>query len=84
MQINSSLDWDKIGEKLRAQMTAIGYNADLQKMFWNIDEMVTELSKLEVEARRTKSTSYLSNKILEINKAIDYLEKLILVGLLMK
>lgn len=65
-------------------MTAIGYNADLQKMFWNIDEMVTELSKLEVEARRTKSTSYLSNKILEINKAIDYLEKLILVGLLMK
>ena len=84
MQINSSLDWNSTSERLRSQMSRLGYNADLQKMFWNIDDMVTELSKLEVEARRIKKTTYLDSKIEEINKAIKHLEQLIMVGLLMK
>jgi archaellum component FlaC len=84
MQINSSLDWNSTSERLRSQMSRLGYNADLQKMFWNIDDMVTELSKLEVEARRIKKTTYLTAKIEEINNAIKHLEQLIMVGLLMK
>ena len=42
--------------------------------------MVTELSKLEVEARRLNSPHKTAEKIAEINSAIDRLEKLLLVA----
>jgi hypothetical protein len=84
MQISSSLDWNSIGEKLRVQMNKIGYNADLQKLFWNIDAMVVELSKLEVEARRIRKMEYTASKVEDINQAIKRLEQLIMVGMLMK
>jgi hypothetical protein len=45
---------------------------------------VTELSKLEVNGRRIRSTDYTQTQVDNINKAIDHLEKLILMGLLMK
>jgi hypothetical protein len=53
-------------------------------MFTNIQIMVTELSKLEVNGRRIKSTNFTQTEVEKINKAIDHLEKLILMGLLMK
>ena len=46
--------------------------------------MVTELSKLEVETRRTQKFSYTEDQVNEINQAIDRLEKLILIAELMK
>lgn len=65
-------------------MSTIGYNPDLQKMFKNIDKMVTELSKLEVTFRRTQKYSFLDDKVLQINNAISHLEKLILIAQLMR
>lgn len=65
-------------------MTGIGYNPDLQKMYKNIDKMVTELSKLEVGMRRVQKYSMLDDKVAEINKAINHLEKLLLMANLMK
>jgi hypothetical protein len=53
-------------------------------MFNNIQLMVTELSKLEVNGRRLRTTNYTQSQVEKINKAIDHLEKLILMGLLMK
>jgi hypothetical protein len=52
-------------------------------MFSNIGSMVSELSKLEVTFRRTQKYSMLDDKVAEINKAIDHLEKLILMAKLM-
>jgi hypothetical protein len=46
--------------------------------------MVTELSKLEVNGRRLKTNNFTQTQVDKINKAIDHLEKLILMGLLMK
>jgi hypothetical protein len=46
--------------------------------------MVTELSKLEVNGRRLRTTNFTQELVDKINKAIDHLEKLILMGLLMK
>ena len=46
--------------------------------------MVTELSKLEVNGRRLKSNTFTQTQVEKINQAIDHLEKLILMGLLMK
>jgi hypothetical protein len=53
-------------------------------MLANITKMVSELSSLEVEARRKKSTHMTQEKVNTINKAINHLEKLILMATLMR
>jgi len=85
MKIERAIDWDKVSTDLRIQMaTQSGYNPDLQKMYRNIEKMVTELSKLEVTFRRTQKYSMLDDKVAQINKAIDHLEKLLLISQLMR
>ena len=84
MKIHRALDWNKVSIDLRTQLGAIGYNPDLQKMYQNIEKMVTELSKLEVTLRRTQKYTVLDDRVLQINNAIDHLEKLILMAQLMR
>lgn len=82
MKIDSLQDWTDVERELHAQIRMVRYNPDLHKMKRNLDVMVTELSKAEVEARRLKNTKYLQPKIDEINGAIDRMEKWILLLLL--
>jgi hypothetical protein len=84
MKIQTALDWQEVSMQISKDLNSIGYNPDLKKMFNNIQLMITELSKLEVNGRRIRSTDYTQNQVEKINKAIDHLEKLILMGLLMK
>lgn len=84
MKIETSLDWSNIRNQLRTQLDNLPYNVDLHKMLKNIDKMVDELSKVEVEARRIRNTSYLVDRVSDINKSIDHLEKLILMASLMR
>lgn len=84
MKIETSLDWKNISNKLHAQLNNLPYNSDLHKMLKNVDKMVDDLSKLEVIARRIRNTSYLTDKVSDINKSIDHLEKLILMASLMR
>jgi hypothetical protein len=84
MKIKTALDWQEVSIQISKDLNSIGYNPDLKKMFNNIQLMVTELSKLEVNGRRIRSTDYTQSQVEKINKAIDHLEKLILMGLLMK
>lgn len=84
MKIERAIDWDKVGLDLQSQLSKIDYNPDLKRMFKNIDSMITELSKLEVSFRRTQKYAILDDKVLQINNAIDHLEKLILIAQLMK
>lgn len=83
MAIQNSLEWNKESTKLLNHINSIGYNPDLQRIHHNIGLMVDELSKLEVEVRRTHKTYITEEKIAEINSAIDRLEKLILLGKLL-
>lgn len=83
MKIERAIDWDKVSDDLRSQLGTIGYNPDLRRMFANIGKMVSDLSKLEVSFRRTQKYAMLDDKVAEINKAIDHLEKLILMAKLM-
>lgn len=83
MNIERAIDWNEVRIEIQSQMSKIGYNPDLKKMLTNIDNMVTELSKLEVSFRRTQKYSMLDDKVNEINKAINHLEKLILMAKLM-
>ena len=84
MKIETALDWQEVSAKLRIDLHSLGYNPDLQKMFNNLQLMVTDLSKLEVNGRRLRSTDFTKKEVDKINSAIDHLEKLILMGLLMK
>jgi hypothetical protein len=84
MKIERALDWNQVSSDLSSQMNGIGYNPDLRRMHKNIDKMVTELSKLEVAIRRTGKFSMLDDKVAEINKSINHLEKLVLMANLMK
>ena len=84
MKIETALDWQEVSAQIRRDLDRVGYNPDLKKMFNNIQLMVTELSKLEVNGRRLRTTNFTQELVDKINKAIDHLEKLILMGLLMR
>lgn len=82
MKIESLSDWHDIDIELERQIRTINYNPDLRKMKRNIDAMVRELSKAEVDARRLRNYKYIQPKIDEVNLAIDKLEKWIIMLLL--
>ena len=80
MKIEYATDWQEVHGELRIQIQKIGFNPDLQRLLNNITNMVTELSQLEVNARRTKKTTYTDEKVAKINEAIDRLEKILLIA----
>jgi hypothetical protein len=84
MKIERAIDWNQVSIDLSSQMNGIGYNPDLVRMHRNLDKMVTELSKLEVNLRRTGKFEMLDTRVAEINKAINHFEKLLLMANLMK
>ena len=84
MKIKVATDFQKISTQLRSDLNSLNYNPDLLKMLKNIEKMVVELSKMEVEARRKQKYTYTEPKVNEINLAIDHLEKLILMAKLMQ
>lgn len=83
MKINHALDWQEVHTKLKRDLSTIGHNPDLRKMLNNISDMVTELSKIEVTARRVQSTTLVADRVTAINSAISHLSKLILIAQLM-
>jgi hypothetical protein len=84
MEIKNSLDWQEVHSNLRRQLSTLGWNPDLRMMLNNITNMVVELSKVEVEARRSKSDRVTQEKVADINKAINHLEQILLMAILMR
>lgn len=80
MKIETSLDWDVVFKHLADQLHRIPYNPDLYKMLNNIDDMVQELSRKEVDARRIRKMEYTKEMVNDINKAIDHFEKLLIIA----
>jgi hypothetical protein len=68
---------------LRIQLNRLPYNPDLRKLCNNIGEMNSQLSRLEVEARRTRKTHKTDAYKEDMVKAIKHLEHLILMAKLM-
>jgi hypothetical protein len=84
MQIRTSQDWPTIEQSLLAHCKQVGYNADLQKMLRNLEKMITELNKAEVEARRRNNHKYLQPQIDKINTAIEQFEQWAMLLILSK
>lgn len=83
MEIKTALDGIEVCDRLRKELSQIRYNPDLQKMLKNISNMVTEISKLEVECRRAHSRMILETPLKKLNESVDHLQKLILMAKLM-
>lgn len=80
MKINNSIEWTDVSFELDQLLVSVDFNPDLHKLFFNIQSMVTELSKIEVELKRTRNTRRFEEQLEKINQAIDYLEKLVLMA----
>jgi hypothetical protein len=83
-KITQANEWSHVKDNLLKNLSSSGYNPDLKRMLKNIDTMVVELSKQEVDARRLKKPEYTQEKVDAINKAINHLEKFILIATLMR
>jgi hypothetical protein len=80
---NTALEARHIIMDLRIQLKRLPYNPDLLKLCNNIGEMNSQLSRLEVDARRTRKTSKVDAHREDLVKAIKQLEYLILMAKLM-
>lgn len=79
MEIKTINDWFEVERELTQRIRSLGYNPDLAKMKRNLDEMIRDLSRAEVEARRTKNSRYLQTRIDDINRTIESIEHWILM-----
>ena len=80
---NTALEARHIIMDLWRQLNRLPYNTDLRKLCNNIGEMNSQLSRLEVEARRTHKTHKVDAHREDMIKAIKHLEHLILMAKLM-
>jgi hypothetical protein len=83
MKINNSLEWQTVRSELKQSIQSLPYDPQLRQMLRNIDKMVVELSKSEVDARRTKVLYYIDEKLSKVNESIVTLDKLIVLGALL-
>ncbi len=84
MNITSAIEGREVCDELRRDLRKIRYNPDLLKMFRNIEKMVTDISRLEVECRRSTHRFILDQPLAELNKAVHHLKNLILMAKLME
>lgn len=82
--IKTSLEWSAKRAELVDQMQNLDYNSDLRKMLRGIDGMVVELSRIEVDARRLKSSTKVNEQLQKVNSAINTVEQWIVMAILMQ
>ena len=83
MKIQNSLEWEKVRTELNSSVLKLPYDESVRRMIKNIDGMVSKLSKIEVEARRTKVAYYRDAQLVEINDAIAALNKILVLAILL-
>jgi len=69
--------------RVEHHLKQVSYNPDLHKIYKNLEEMLTNISKIEVDCRRTKKYHALEKPLQEFNESVDRLEKLILIAKLL-
>ena len=83
MKIKNSLEWETVRRDLKQQILKLPYDTSIRQMLKNIDRMVDDLSRTEVEARRTKVSYYKDAQLTKVNSAIESLDKIIVIGILL-
>lgn len=82
LRIQCAMDWPKIEIELKRSLREIGYNRDLDQMFKTLSSEITQLSKLEVDARRTKDVRICRDQLVKVNEILTSLEQWMLIAAL--
>lgn len=80
--IQNSLEYNNYRDKILSDIRNLPYNKELRQMLFNIDDMVRDLSKAEVHARRNNKPINELSELKRVNDAIDHLEKWVIMGAL--
>jgi hypothetical protein len=83
-KFKTALEARSILDDIRVQLKGINYNPDLKRYYENLEGMVSDLSSLEVVARRTGNSKRADRYAKEVDNAISYLEHLILMAKLIQ
>lgn len=80
MDIKTALDWPKVEAVLRengCNLKDYEHRNQVFKIIRNLDKMVSQLSKLELEARRSpfKSNQRVNEQLTKVNEEINNLEQ---------
>jgi hypothetical protein len=81
-EFTTAIEAQKVIDGLRKQLKTMKYNPDLKKMVANLDPLVDDLSRAEVQARRSpgsRSAGVESSKI-RLQDAISYAEKMLFLA----
>lgn len=85
MHISSSLDWPDVSTKLRQNGHKVGADPKFGKMLKHLDDLVRQLSNIEVDIRRTrKIPSTYSELVAKINNEINEVEMILMMSALYK
>lgn len=82
-EFDTALEARKIADQMHQELRTMRYNKDIRRVMSNINNMISQLSSLEVEARRSHKPSIVETKRTELANAIDYVQKMMLIMRLM-
>jgi cob(I)alamin adenosyltransferase len=75
-----ALECRSVLDRVKKQLGQINYNSDLNKIYKNLEQMVSTISITEVDCRRTRQYAKLEEPIKTFQESVDRLEKLILIA----
>lgn len=79
-KFTTAIEASKIVDELRSQIRTLNYNKDLYKYLANLNYLVADLGSAEVKARQSHKFSITDEPREKLSKAVDYLEKLIIIA----
>jgi hypothetical protein len=79
----NAIEARELVSELRRQLGRLPYNPDLLLYCDNLGKMISELSSIEVEARRTRRTDKYDACAERLKKSVAYLQHLILMHQIM-
>jgi len=79
-RFNTALEAREVADVVYKQLKECRFNPELLLYFRNIEKMIGNLSALEVQARQTHKYNKVDQYVIEVDKAIDYLEKMIIIS----
>jgi hypothetical protein len=78
--ITCSLDWPEKRDELKKKVRKVPRNRELVILLNNIDDLVKDLSRAEVDARRHKKDIGSLKELADVNEAIETLEQWLVFG----
>jgi len=78
-KFETAVEARKIIDDLAVQAKTLNYNNDLRKLIKNAEKLLAVLSSAEVQERQSHKKQLTNKPREELAKAIDYIEKMLLI-----